>query len=281
MTSPPGCCTLSAGIVTGVDIDELGPEVTAARIAVNGPAGPQQVTARLADGLAVAITTGAPVRVAETVMDWLAVPAAPSSPGRSDYSGPGSSDHPRATPGVPAKPGALVRAPRRPRPRYEPRNLTFADGLDGWLFGGSFTEHASQPHWHDYACAAEHGAAVISSAVPEPAGFAMLGQEVFADDYRGVTVIFRGEFRVQADTPGRVGMFLRVNEGHAVRGPLTQRSVFADPDNNITPIPDAAEWTWHEVAARVPDGSDAVVFGIFLAASGRIELRNPALIRLA
>jgi RNA polymerase sigma-70 factor (ECF subfamily) len=61
--------------VTGVDIDELGPEVTAARIALNGSAGPQQVTSWLADGLAVAITTGAPVRVADAVMDRLAVPA--------------------------------------------------------------------------------------------------------------------------------------------------------------------------------------------------------------
>ena len=65
---------------TGVDIDELGPEVTAARIALNGPGGPQQVTARLADGLAVAITTGAPVRVADAVMDRLAAPAGRRSP---------------------------------------------------------------------------------------------------------------------------------------------------------------------------------------------------------
>ena len=60
--------------MTGVDIDELGPEVTAARIALASPAGTQHVTARLADGLAVAITAGAPVRVADAVMDRLAVP---------------------------------------------------------------------------------------------------------------------------------------------------------------------------------------------------------------
>ncbi len=51
---------------------------------------------------------------------------------------------------------------------------------------------------------------------------------------RGSTVVFRGEFRVQADTPGRAGLFLRVSEGHAITGPMTKRSVFADPDNNIT-----------------------------------------------
>ena len=59
-----------------VDVDELGPEVTAARIALASPAGTQQVTARLADGLALAITAGAPVRVADAVMDRVAVPVA-------------------------------------------------------------------------------------------------------------------------------------------------------------------------------------------------------------
>jgi hypothetical protein len=60
--------------VTAVDIDELGPGVTAARIAVAGPGGTQQVTARLADGLSLAAAASAPVRVADTVMDQLAVP---------------------------------------------------------------------------------------------------------------------------------------------------------------------------------------------------------------
>jgi RNA polymerase sigma-70 factor (ECF subfamily) len=254
--------------VTGVDIDELGPEVTAARIALNGPAGPQQVTARLADGLAVAITTGAPVRVADAVMDRLAVPA-----------GSAPFPDPELAPDVPGGTGASGRPPRRPRPRYQPRNMMFSEGLEGWLFGGSFTEHASQSHWQDYTCTVEHGTAVVRSAVPQPAGFAFLGQEVFADDFRGSTVVFRGEFRVYADTPGRAGLFLRVNEGHSITGPMTERSVFADPDNNITPIPDAGDWTRHEITARVPGDSDAVVLGIFLAAAGRIELRNPELIR--
>lgn len=157
--------------------------------------------------------------------------------------------------------------------------MTFSEGLEGWLFGGSFTEHASQSHWQDYTCTVEHGTAVVRSAVPEPAGFAFLGQEIFADDFRGSTVVFRGEFRGRADTPGRAGLFLRVNEGHAITGPITERSVFADPDNNITPVPDAGDWTRHEITAWVPGDGDAIVLGIFLAAGGRIELRNPELIR--
>ena len=63
--------------------------------------------------------------------------------------------------------------------------MTFSEGLEGWLFGGSFTEHASESHWQDYTCAGEDGTAVIRSAVPEPVGFALLGQEVLADDFRG------------------------------------------------------------------------------------------------
>jgi RNA polymerase sigma-70 factor (ECF subfamily) len=69
--------------VTGVDIDELGPEVTAARIGIAGPSGTGHVTARLAEGLALAITTGAPVRVADAVMDRLAVPTVGEAAGES------------------------------------------------------------------------------------------------------------------------------------------------------------------------------------------------------
>ena len=61
--------------VTAVDVDELGPEVTVARIELATPAGPEHVTARLLDGLAMAITSGAPIRVADAVMDRLAAPA--------------------------------------------------------------------------------------------------------------------------------------------------------------------------------------------------------------
>jgi hypothetical protein len=155
--------------------------------------------------------------------------------------------------------------------------VTFADGLEGWLFGGSFAENVSDSHWHDYECVAEDGTAVIASAVPEPAGFAMLGQEVYADDYRGASVVFRGEFRVPE---GRAGLFLRVNEGRPIRGPLTEQAAFADPDNNVTPVANDPGWAPRQVSARVAADVDAVVFGIFLAGPGRIELRNPEL-RLA
>ncbi len=249
--------------VTGVEIGELGPEVPAARIGLTGSAGARQVTVRLVEGLAIAIAADAPIRVADAVMDRLAVLA-------------GTTPVPETEPG-----GPLVRKPRLPgpvprpgRPRYSPRNVTFADGLDGWLFGGSFTQNVSDSHWHDYDCILADGAAAIVSAVPEPVGFAVLGQEVYADDYRGSTLVFRGEFRVPA---GRAGLFLRVSEGHAIRGPLTEQATLADPANNVTPVANDSRWVSHQVSARVPADVDAVVFGVFLAGAGRIDVRNPEL----
>ena len=159
--------------VTGVDVDELGPGVTVARIELASPAGIRHVATRLGEGLVIAATAGAPIRVSDAVMEQLAVPAGTSRPGP-----------------LPAPTSAVLRLGAQPR--YEPRNMGFADGLDRWLLGGSFAEHASESHWHDYTCAAEHGTAMLSSAVPRPEGFAFLGQEMFADDYLGATVVFRG-----------------------------------------------------------------------------------------
>ncbi len=248
--------------VTGVDLDELGPEVTVARIALTSPAGTQHVTARLAEGLAIAITAGAPVRVSDVVMDRLAVPL------------PGD-DGPVPLP-EPAPALAVLRLGHRPR--YEPRNLAFGDGLDGWQLGGSFTEHASHSHWRDYACAAEGGIAVLSAAVPQPAGFAFLGQEIFADDYRGAVVTFRGEFRTE-DTAGSAGLFLRIHaDPRDLRGPRTEHAA-ADPDNNLVTIMGHRDWTSREVTARVPDDANIVMFGVFLAGRGRIELRDAELTR--
>ena len=42
-------------------------------------------------------------------------------------------------------------------------------------------------------------------------------------------------------------------------------------------IPASGGWTRHQVSARVPDDSDAFVFGVFLAGAGQIEVRNTEL----
>jgi RNA polymerase sigma-70 factor (ECF subfamily) len=243
--------------VTAVDIDELGPEVTVARIELATSTGAEHVTARLLDGLAMAITSGAPIRVADAVMDRLARPAGTSQGGP-----------------MPERTARDLGTDLRPR--YEPRNLTFAAALDHWALGGSFTENTLQSHWQDYSAAASHGSAVLSSAVPQPEGFAWLAQEIFADDYRGTTVTFRGQFRAPGST-GRAGLFLRVMKPPGIRGPFTAEAALADPANHIVTIANHAGWSTHEVTAPIPDEADTVAFGVFLTGPGQIGLRDPEL----
>ena len=117
---------LAAGAgVTGVDIDvapadtdELTPQASLARIGLAGPAGTWQVTAALGLGLAMAAAAGAPVRLADVVLDRVARPV------------PGDD---LLTPFLDRVPpvGQAISLPGQ-RPRYEPRNLSFADGLDRW-----------------------------------------------------------------------------------------------------------------------------------------------------
>ncbi len=244
--------------VTGVELGELGPEVPAARIDLATPDGPGHVTARLLDGLAMAITTGAPIRVADAVMDRLAVPAGSEPPG--------------TMPEQTARDLGIDQ-----RPRYEPRNLDFAAGLAHWVLGGSFTELAVASHWHDYQATAhkdpaqkDPATAVLSAAVPQPEGFAYLAQEIFADDYRGTTVTFRGEFRVTGGA-GQAGLFLRVMRPAGLHGPVTAAQALADPANHVVTV--EGDWSSHEVTATVPADTNTVGFGVFLAGPGRIELR--------
>jgi len=244
--------------VTRVDIDDLGPGVTAARIEIASPAGIRQVTARLGDGLAMAATAHAPIRVSDTVMRRLVVPEGTSAPGP-----------------LPAPTAGVLRL--GDRPRYEPRNMGFADGLDRWLLGGSFAEHTSESHWHDYTCAARQGTATLSAAVPQPEGFAFLAQEMFADDYLDGVITFRGQIRVsRADdekAAGRAGLFLRterasdIGSGRSIRGPLAEDSVLGDPINHIVTVTAGNDWTRHEVTARVPGDCTTVMFGVFRAGS--------------
>lgn len=208
----------SAGAaVTGVVIDELvteattppprrGPELSsapplsAARIEFSGPGGAGNVMARLGYGLALAAAAGAPVRVAGAVMDRLAVLVQDG-----DLLGPFLDQVPAPAP---------LRA--GPRMRFEPRNLSFGDGLDRWEFGGSFRREAGQSHRQEYSCTAGSGCAVLSSAVAEPHGSAGLHQAIAADDYRDATVTFRGDwarYEVTAQVPAdggiiRFGIFL-------------------------------------------------------------------------
>jgi DNA-directed RNA polymerase specialized sigma24 family protein/bifunctional DNase/RNase len=249
--------------VTGVEIDELGPGVPVARIGLTGPSGSGDVTTRRPDGLGLAITAGIPVRVADTVMNRLAVPAG---------SDPGS--------GTPEQTASEL-SPRRAR--YEPRNLAFAEGLSGWLLDGSFREHPDQERWQDYTAAADNGTAGLWAATPDPAGFAFLAQAMWADDYRGGVVRFRGRLRRSGDA-GRAGLFLRVASPGTEPGlsnPLNWDDVLPEAGLTTSAATASPDWAQHEVTARVPGDCRIVAFGVFLAGHGRIELLEPELTRVS
>jgi hypothetical protein len=208
----------------------------------------------------------------------------PRSPGRAGRrrESPGGTDLMAAPAGV-GQSGPMPEQTARElsidiRQRYEPRNLTFAGGLDHWVLGGSFTENTAQSHWQDYSAAAGHGTAVLSATVPQPAGFAWLAQEMFADDYRGAAVTFRGQFRIPEGT-GPAGLFLRVVKVPGLDGPFTAQAALADSANHIVTLEGPGDWTTHEVTAPIPDDANTVAFGLFLAGPGQIELRAPELTR--
>jgi hypothetical protein len=260
--------------VIGVDIDvteadaaALSPEVTVVRIGLAGPAGTRQVTADLGLGLALAAAAGAPVRLADAVMDRLAVPV----PG-DDLLTPFLDRVPpvaRAGPGhgLPSRPMATLRGRR---PRYEPRNLDFAAGLDRWdLDAGAGPAPDSEPDSEpDYAAAAEADSAVLSSSAPRPAGSAALVQAIFADDYRGATVTFSAEIRADPRTE-QAGLRLEIIRHW-------WRVGRAREDHGLT-TSGRRPWTRYEITARIPADADQIRFGIALTGSGRIALRNPDL----
>ena len=246
----------AAGItVTAVTVTDLGPAVTATRVDIAVPGGTRQVTTRLDDGLALAVITGAPLAVDDPVMDRLAEPVTgpdPLGPFRSRQQAP---------PGPPE------------HTRFEPRNLAFTDGLHRWQLDGTFLRQVTGSHDQDYSCTTEDGRAILTAAVPGPAGFAVLGQEIEPDDYRGRAVTFRGDLRT-TDVADRAGLVLRIpRQGRRPAPP----DPWHDPENHFAPVTGTRDWTRHEVTAQVPADAISIIFGVFLNGRGQIELRNPQL----
>jgi hypothetical protein len=256
--------------VTAVDIDaaeneasELDPEAFTARIELGGPAGTRIVTVPFGLGLAMATAAGAPVRMADAVLDRRAVPVT-----GDDLLGPFLDlvrQAARPTSGRVA--GWPTRLPAR-RPRYEPRNLEFADGLGWWELDGSFVLGAeSRPP--DYSASAEGRSAILSAAAERPAGSAALMQTIFADDYCGAMVTFGGEIRTERLTY-EAGLRVEV---------LRERRTVRD-DHGVA-VCGGSDWTAHEVTAMVPEDADLIRFGITLAGPGQVSLRHAELTRRA
>jgi hypothetical protein len=239
---------------TGEDVPELRSDTVAARVGLATAAGIRHVMVSAGYGLKLAVVTGVPVRVADEVMDRLAVPVQ------------GEDVH------APFLLPSAVRPPDDPgqRQSFEPRNMAFTDGLDRWELAGSFLD-AGRPHWQDYSCAAADRSVILASAVPEPSGFAVVFQEIYADDYRGRTVTFRGQLR----TTGVVGQAgLHLVAGRPVGPPGEQ---LRDHGGSSPADPGSSDWTWHEVTLPVPGRAGVILFGISLAGHGRIELRDAVL----
>ena len=238
----------------GEDVPELRSDTAAARVELATAAGTRHVMVSAGYGLKLAVVAGAPVRVADAVMDRLAVPV----------QGEGVLA-PFLLPGAGLPPGRPGQARR-----FEPRNMAFTDGLDRWELAGSFLA-AGRLHWRDYSCAAADRSAVLVSAVPEPSGSAVLFQEIFAEDYRGRAVTFRGQLR----TTGVVGQAgLHLAAGRPVDPP---GALLRDRGGSSLTGPGSSDWTWHDVTTPVPQEADVIRFGISLTGRGRVELRNPEL----
>ena len=241
----------AAGItVTAVTVTELGPGVTATRIDIAVPGGTRQVTTRLADGLALAVITGAPLAVDGPVMDRLAEPV----------TGPDLLSPFRSRQQEDPEPGPL----------FEPRNLAFTDGLRWWRLVGPRLRPVTGL---DYSCTTEDGRAILTAAVPEPTAFAFLCQEIYADDYHDRTVTFRGDLRT-TDVAGRAGLLLRVTSRI---GPRHGEPAGQDPANHFAFVTGTGDWTHHEVTVQIPPDANYIFFGVFLNGRGQIELRNPEL----
>ncbi len=184
---------------------------------------------------------------------------------------------------------------RGARAEREPRNLDFADGLDGWIIGGSSLAEVTGSHWADYAVGAADGAATLSAAVADPYGNVFLGQEVLADGYRGATVTLRAEVRGE-DVADHAELSLAIvsraagrgqeRDGHANPGGGPRPGLFPqrrqatrDVQRHGETITGSTDWTRYEVAAQVPDEAEHIEFDLTLAGTGLVGLRHVELTR--
>jgi hypothetical protein len=276
----------AGGSVTGVeihpdraDIEEVTEQTCTARIQLGGPSGTRHVAARLDLGLTLAVVSGARILVADVPMDRLAVPVpdgdvlAPFGEAR-----PVKAEREPAVFMVDRRAGRVFQVPGGlpgKRPRFEPRNMDFGEGLDRWDLDSSaprdLVEEAGALARHDYSAAAEGRSAVLSSASAEPRGPAVLAQTIFADDYRGAMVAFGGEIRAE-DVAGQAGLRLEIlRKGWRIEA---DRRV-----ERTVGVTGSQAWSRREITVTVPVDTDIIRFGITLAGRGRVWLRNPELRR--
>ena len=101
-----------------------------------------------------------------------------------------------------------------------------------------------------------------------PAGSAALLQTIFADDYRGGTVVLGGEIRTEPGTE-QAGLRLEVFRHW-------WRAGQAREDHGVT-ISGGSPWGAYEITVLVPEDAVLIRFGVALAGPGQVALRNPEL----
>ena len=245
----------AAGItLAGVTVTDLGPGVTATRIDIAGPGGTRPITASLADGLTLAVIAGAPLAVDDPVMDRLARPV----------TGPDLLSQFRSQ-------ETYTRPLRR---RFEPRNMTFTDGLDRL----AARRHLPAPGHRVRLLRHHRGrAGDPDRGRPRTRRIRLLAQEIEPDDYRGRTVTFRGELRT-AKADGRAGLVLRVtSSGRSAPPRAASLDPWEDQANHIAFATGTGAWTQYEVTAQIPADANVIRFGVFLNGGGQLELRHPEL----
>lgn len=181
------------------------------------------------------------------------------------------------------------RAPAPPSwPRHGPLNLAFADGLDGWVIGGSSRAEVTGAHWDDYTVTAADGTATLSATVPQPYGDVFVHQMWIAGEYRGATVTLAAEVSAR-DVAGHAELSLFTIAHTEDRS--RDRAVFPAPpghqpvavrrdrrDSGKT-ITGSSDWTRYQITAQVPADADFMGFELTLAGPGKVRLRHVELTR--
>ena len=203
--------------MTGVD-DELGPGVLAARVGVAGPNGETQSYRAAGQRAALAAALGAPIRVADSLMDRLALPVV-----GEDLVGPFERRVQARPDGAAlwaAEPGLCGR-PGRVDCRRQLTSRGHRVAL-GRLRGGR-----------------GNGVATLAAAVPEPYGDVFLGQDFLADDHRGAMVTLRAEVRAQDVTSAELSLYIVAADPAMPAGLRTNRAMRRHGET----ITGSADWT--------------------------------------
>jgi hypothetical protein len=109
--------------------------------------------------------------------------------------------------------------------------------------------------------------------VAEPLGSARLVQEIFADDYRGATIMLTAEVRSDA-VADEAALELAFRADEPYRPPQVDEG-----SSHVAAWTGTSGWTRREVTALVPPDADLISFGIKLTGRGRVRLRNVKLTR--